>query len=1164
MHLTFRIFCAPPGFFRWPANLIRIMKITTILVLFFCLHAHARGFGQTVTFSGTDVTLQKFFTAIRKQTGYTVFCNSSVLRRASHVTISVKDASLGETLDHVLHRQGLTYTIEDRMIVVTQAPVSVSVVPSRAVVAVVQIRGKVIDEKGEALPGVSILVKGSQRGTTTHSDGTFSLDTQPGDTRLIFSFVGYQSQEVLIGNRTEIKVSMKVDNKAFDEVVVVGYGSTKKKDLTGSVLSIKSDDLLKSNPVTLEQGIQGKAAGVFVTQTDGAPGAAMSIQIRGASSFMGGTEPLYVVDGIPLMDDNASTTPQSGSSYDQQKTNMLSFLNTADIESIEILKDASATAIYGSRGANGVVLITTKKGAKGNDRIELNVVTSLAQISRKYDMLDAEQFAQYQNESYINSDTYLGTTYGRDKTIPYPGRFDLVQNQYLKAPRDFRGKSTDWQDAIYQAALKQDYTLNFSGGNNGTNYLLGGNFVDQSGIISNSKFKRYSLRANLTRQVKDWLQAGTSLNYSTTVNKMVSTGASVVGPEGGVVKSVLTFHPTIPMRDTLTDQYSQLYITSNPYQYVKETLNQVTGSRLTSSTFAEITFAPGLRFKTLFGWNKSFDRRDQYFPQSTNEGKSAKGRAYVSDNESNNISSENYFTYDRKWGIHALNAMAGASYSSGIWQYKYIGVSGFMNDALLNNSLGSGTIVDRPASAKSEWTLLSYYGRVNYIYNDKYLATATYRRDGSSKFAANNKWAGFLSGALAWRFSQEQFIKQNRWLSNGKLRLSYGQSGNQGISAYGSLSHITASNYPYDGVLQNGYIVSSLGNDNLKWETTSQIDAGLDLGFFNERIALVVDYYYKRTNDLLQNVTLPSSTGYTSQVRNVGEIENRGFEVTLNGKLVERPEFTWGVSGNISFNRNKILSLGDIQEQWAAQIGTEPINYKPFVQRVGQPIGIVVGYQEDGIFQNDQEVEASGFFASQPAPVLKRMPGEIRYKDLNGDKVIDDKDRTVIGNVNPDFYYGFSSNLTYKKFDLSVFFQGVQGGQIINTLRYITDNLGGFGNTTKDAYEHRWTPEATNATNPKAILNSFREVKFSDRFIEDGSYLRLKNINLGYNFSFKSKKVVQQLRLFGSINNVFTVTRYSGYDPEVNAYGQDPSRRGIDLGNYPNSRTFSLGINCTF
>ncbi|GLU53377.1 SusC/RagA family TonB-linked outer membrane protein [Dyadobacter frigoris] len=1138
------------------------MKITAIFILMICLRVSAGTYGQTVSYAGNNITLQTFFTTIKKQTGYTVFCNSSILKRAERVSVNAENASLEEVLAKVLHKQGLVFTIEEKMIVVSRG--SAPDHEDKVIPPPVNIRGKVTDENGYGLPGVSILVKGTQRGTTSNADGTFKLDVESENTRLIFSFVGYQSQEVLIGRKTDLSISMKTDDKSFDEVVVVGYGTTRKKDLTGSVISIKSDELVKSNPVTLEQGIQGKAAGVFVTQTDGAPGAGMSIQIRGASSFMGGTEPLYVVDGVPLVDDNASATPKSGSSFDQQKTNMLSFLNTSDIESIEILKDASSTAIYGSRGANGVVLITTKKGGKGKDRIELNLVTSLSQISKKYDMLDAEQFATYQNEAYLNSDTYLGTTYGKDKTIPYPGRFDLVQNSYLKAPADFRGRSTDWQDAIYRTALKQDYTLNFSGGSGGNTYLIGGNLIDQNGIISNSKFKRYSLRVNINRQVKNWLQAGATLNYSNTINKMVSTGASIVGPEGGVVKSAMTFHPTIPMRDTLTDQFSQLYITSNPYQYVKQSLNQVTGSRLTSSAFADVTFMPGFRFRSIFGWNTSFDRRDQYFPQSINEGATAKGRAYVSDNNSQNVSSESYFTYDHKWGQHAVNATAGMSYGSGVWQYKYIGVSGFMNDALQNNNLGAGTIVDPPSSAKSEWSLLSYYGRLNYIFDDRYLATITYRRDGSSKFAKNNKWAGFLSGAFAWRFSQEQFLKNSPWLSNGKLRLSYGQSGNQGIGSYGSLSHISAANYPYGGVLTNGYLVTSLGNDNLKWETTAQVDGGLDLGFFKDRLSFVFDYYYKRTHDLLQNVTLPSSTGYTTQVRNIGEIENRGFEATVNARLVDRKDFTIGVSGNISFNKNKILDLGDVTEQWAAQIGTEPINYKPFVQRVGQPIGIVVGYQEDGIFQNEEEVAASGFFKGQPAAVIKRMPGEIRYKDLNGDQVIDDKDRTVIGNVNPDFYYGFSTNVTYKRFDMSVFFQGVQGGQIINTLRYVTDNLGDFSNTTQQAYDNRWTGPGSTGVNPKAILNSFRDLKFSDRFVENGSYLRIKNINMGYNFNFKSKKIVQAIRLYTSINNVLTFTKYSGYDPEVNAYGQDPSRRGIDLGNYPNSRTFSLGVNCTF
>jgi TonB-linked SusC/RagA family outer membrane protein len=1027
-----------------------------------------------------------------------------------------------------------------------------------------RITGIVTDSNGTPLQNVTVHSMEGKASVVTDNNGHFEITVRSPKYNLEISMVGYETRQVPFHAGEPLKITLKTRQSALDEVVVIGYGNQKKRDLTGSIVSIKSDELMKSNPVTLEQGIQGKAAGVFVTQTDGAPGAGMSIQIRGTNSFLGGTEPLYVIDGIPMESDNATTTPTSGSPYEEAKVNTLSFLNPTDIASIEILKDASATAIYGSRGANGVVIITTRKGTTNKDRIDFNVVTSVSEITKKYKMLNAEQYANYQNEAYINSDTYLGTNYQATNTLPYPGRFDSVQNQYLPAPSYYQGKGTNWQNEIFQVAPKQDYTVSLSGGTGKNTYLISGDLVDQSGIVINSRFRRYSIRANVDHSVKSWLQVGTSFNYANTINQMVTTGASTVGPEGGVIKSAMTFLPTVPLIDTTTGLYSQLYFTSNPYQYAKQALNQVTGTRMFNASYLEASLLPGLKFKTLLGWNVSADKRDQYYPSTILEGATSGGMAYVSTTNSSNLSSENYFTYDKKWGIQSLNATAGFSYNNGMTQSLMVGASGFMNDALQDNSLGSAADYIQPTNSKADWTLLSYYGRINYILSDKYLFTMTYRRDGSSKFAVDDKWAGFTSGAFAWRASDEKFLKNVNWLSDLKARVSVGQSGNQGIGSYSSLSQITASNYPYSGTVSNGYIVSTLGNDNLKWETTTQYDAGLDLGILKNRVSLVLDYYYKKTFDLLQYVTLPTSTGFTSQLENLGTIQNKGFEAAVNVKIIEAKNFGWNVSANISTNRNKILSLGGEQEQWVQTIGTQPVNYQPFVQRVGQPIGLVMGWKEDGIFQNEGEVTKSGFYAGQPEAIIKREVGEIRYKDINGDGVIDDSDRTIIGNVNPKYFYGFTTQLNYKNFDLSIFLQGVHGGDIINTLKYITDNLGSYTNTTVDAYNKRWTGEGSKGTNPKDILNSWRDFKFSNRYVEDGSYLRLKNLNLGYTVNLKNKQILQSLRVYASVNNLITITHYSGYDPEVNGFGQDPSRRGVDLGNYPNSRTFSLGINCSF
>ncbi|MEV4886724.1 TonB-dependent receptor [Chitinophaga ginsengisegetis] len=1028
------------------------------------------------------------------------------------------------------------------------------------------VTGVVTDIKGNPLPGAKIMIKGMNKGSIADEKGIYMIDVPDRNTVLVFSCQGFAPQEVLVGDQNRINIHLQETVKKLDEVIVVGYGEVRKGDLTGSVASIRSEELLKSNPVTLEQGLQGRVAGVAVTQTDGAPGSGMSIQIRGSNSIMGGTEPLYVIDGVPVVSDNA-TTPGSLSLSEVQQVNKLSFLNPQDIESIDILKDASATAIYGSRGANGVVMITTKKGKKGVDKISFNAVTSLSAISKKYNMLDAETYAGYQNETYRNSDIYLGTSYQTDNNglgMPYPAKWDSNANpvRYKPGPQDYKNRSTNWQDVIFQTGIKQDYSLTFSGGTNQNTYLISGNVVDQKGIIANSSFKRYSVRADINRSVKSWLQVGTNANFSNTVNNLVVTGSSIVGMGGGVIKSALSYYPTVPLKDTVTNDYSELYFTSNPYTFATKALNKITGYRFFNSSYAEITFRQGLKFRSVLGWDVSNEKRDQYYPVTTLEGRSYKGRAFVADNNSQTISSENYFTYDKRWGKHALNTTLGLSYSKGTWQWKQISADGFVNDVLEDNNLGAATTINQPASGKSDWKMISYFGRANYIYNNRYLVTATYRRDGSSKFAVNSKWAGFASVAMGWNISEENFFQPLKTtVSNLKLRASYGTSGNQAIPSYGSLSRVGPLNYPYGGSVTNGFADNAIGNASLRWETTRQTNLGLDLGLLRDRLSLIVDVYDKRTSDLLQNVVLPSSTGFTNQLRNIGVIGNKGLEVSVLAGIIDNQHFKWQFNGNISFNRNKILSLGPVQQQFAGTIGTVPINYQPFLQRVGEPVGILYGYKEDGIYQSEEEVTNSKFFEGQAPEIIKRTVGEIRYADLDGDGKITAKDQTIIGNVNPDYTFGITNSFSYKQLDLSIFVQGVVGGDIINTLHYMTDNIGNSNNTTVDAYNKRWTGPGSGGTNPKAMPVQYRSMYFSDRFIEDGSYVRLKNIDLGYTFRVNDHSFVRSLRVYISINNLVTFTGYSGYDPEVNAFGQDPARRAVDFGNYPNTRTYSFGLN---
>ncbi|HEY4155258.1 MAG TPA: TonB-dependent receptor [Puia sp.] len=1019
------------------------------------------------------------------------------------------------------------------------------------------ISGKITDaESGLPLSGVTVMSKETKEATQTDSAGKFSLSVSQQARTLVFSYVGFENTEMPVGVQHYLAVAMEPGSKKLSDVVVVGYGSVKKSDITGALASVRGDELMKSNPVSMEQGLQGKVAGVQVLQNDGAPGAGISVQIRGSNSFLGGTEPLYVVDGIPFNGDNSSVTPTALQPNEVQTINALSFINPADIESIEILKDASATAIYGSRGANGVVLITTRKGRKGRDRIELNVVNTVSRVTHQIHMLDAETYAEYQNESYLNADKYAGTNYEATGQLPYTGTTDPVTGLYKPAPAEFRSKSTNWQDEVFRTALTSDYNLSFSGGSDKGNHLLSFDYLNQQGTMVNSGYKRGSVRMNLSRNVTSWLTVGSNTSLTRSLNNMLKTGSTDLFGEAGVIRSALTYPPVFGLNDLKIQRLT------DPYTYTRDVQNQVSSNSLFSSNYLEITLAKGLKIRQNIGLSYLGNERNQYYPVTTFEGSNAHGKAGVSDNFTYSVVSESILSYQKKFKKHDFSFMGASTYEKTLLGFKATGASNFENDILTSFNLAAGSVYAVPENGRTQYSLNSFLGRINYSYDDKYLATVSYRADGSSKFAAQNKWAGFPSFALAWKINRESFLSNAGAVSDLKLRFSYGQTGNQAIPPYASLSKYTPVPFIFNSTLYNGYAVNQPGNNDLRWETTAQFNLGLDLALRNI-FSFTVDVYKKKTSDLLQNVVLPGSTGYSSQLQNMGAVENKGMELGLNALIINEA-FRWRASANFSLNRNKILSLGDKQRQFGANV---TLNDAPFIQQVGSPIGLLYGYVEDGFYNSEAEVKADPQYAGAPDDVVKKMVGEIRYKDLDGVAGITDADRTVIGNTNPKFIYGFTNNFNYKNFDLSIFIQGSQGNDIINLNTYYMSNLGfpQYGNITQALYDGRWTPEnAAHAVNPKAIATTDRSFKFSRRFIENGSYVRIKNINLGYQLNFPENKYISSVRLFLSADNLLTITKYTGFDPDVNGYGQDPSLRGVDLGGYPVSRSFALGVKCMF
>lgn len=1060
----------------------------------------------------------------------------------------------------------------------TFQPVQASVNTAETVQQSLLLKGVVVDATGEPIIGANVVQKGTSNGTITDIDGNFTLNV-PAKAVLTISFIGYQTQEVALKNsETHIKVTLKDDFELLDEVVVVGYGTMKKRDLSGAVSQIKSEELMKGNPVDLSQGLAGKVAGVLVNQSDGAPGGGVSIQIRGTNSFSTSSQPLYIVDGVPF--DAGSTPTSEANNNSNQTSNPLSFINPHDIQSIEVLKDASATAIYGSRGANGVVIVTTKRGESGNDQVEFSANFSFSRIANRVKVLDAYTYAQYQNEEVLNDYKYSGKPYG---TLPYPGKWeysnkpdgtlDTTTGKYKPSPADFLapgnytdmyGNSTwvgiaDWQDLIYQNGFSQEYNVSVSGGSDKGWHSFSGNFLDQSGIIKNSGFTRYSLRANIGRRITKWLEMGLNTSFTHTDTDFSKTNAS----DCGVIRSALIFPTTYDPNNNAAETGELSWLASNPLAYVNSTKDHLKSINVFNSSYLEVKLFPFLKFRQNLGISYTNNDRGTYYGRETQEGSSTSninGKAGQSSNWYMGVTAESLLTFDKTFGVHAMNAVAGFTAEKSSWASKSMSATGFPSDITQDYDMSLGANPGQLKSDRGDAALASFLARVNYTLLDKYIFTASYRADGSSKFTEQNKWASFLSAAFAWRLSEEKFIKSLNLFNNLKLRFSYGETGNQGIGSYRTLPMLSIANYPFAGAINSGFAqVDWRGPvaEDLRWETTSQYNAGLDMGFLNGRINFTVDYYYKKTRNLLQEVKIPSSTGFSNMMVNSGHVTNEGLEISGKFFLLQDTPLKWNIDANISFNRNKIGGLAS--DQYANKLWNAADEV--FLQRNGCPIGAIFGYVEDGFYDNLAEVIAS------PDPEIRAkgasLIGEIKYRNFDDDPSITSADRVIIGDTNPDFVYGITNNFEWKNFTLSFFFQGSQGNDIFNG-NLMDIKMGNVGNITREAYNTRWTEEnAANAQWPKAVSGYERNMLVSDRYVEDGSYLKLKSLNIGYNWK-PNFKGISNVNIYASATNLFTITGYSWFDPEVNAFGSDASRRGVDIYSYPSSRTFSLGLKVNF
>lgn len=990
--------------------------------------------------------------------------------------------------------------------------------------------GIVMDAEKMPLPGVNLVIANTTRGTVTDFDGKFKLQVSPGDV-VEFSYIGFLKQSVTITNQTTLNITMQEDASKLEEVVVVGYGTQKKSDITGSVSSVNSEELNAFPVLDAAQALQGRAAGVVVQSNNGGePGAPISISIRGNTSISASSAPLIVVDGFV------------GASFPQAN----------DIESIEILKDASATAIYGSRGSNGVVLVTTKKGRSGRMTIELNSIYAVQNTANRLDLLNADQFADYQNQVRSNI---------------------AITNGETASPYNQGPANTDWQDLIYRSGSTANHQLSFSGGTDKINFYASGNYFKQEGIVVNSDFERATFLSNIDAQVSDKLKLGLNLFGSSDTKNGVatqSTGSGGVGAGGDdVISLAMRYAPDQPLFNedgSFNSGNTVGDLVDNPFAVATQRVDETKTDIFRANFYANYEIIEGLDFKTTFGLSTEADTRGTFNPSTlaiTAGG--IGGRAAITNARRADLLNENYLTYTRELGKGDLTLLGGISYQKTTTESFSAEGTGFVSDAFSFRALGSASGLLQPSSFFREVIIQSQFGRLNYDWDDKYLLTATVRRDGASNFAANNKYAIFPSGALGWKISNEDFLKDNKTISNLKLRASYGVTGNPAINPYQSLARFASIFAARNGEPVNAITLDQPANPNLKWESSSQTNIGVDLGLLNNRIALSLDYYNIDTKDLiLGNNGIPEYLGFLNDaiLTNLGQINNRGFEVTLNTKNMYTDNFSWTTDFNISANKNKVVALindADLFDDATPSYFSHDISH---ILRVGEEVGLFWGFDYTGVFQG-------GALPDGQATLPNAVAGDPLFRDLDGNGNITVADRTTIGNPNPDFTWGLTNNFTYKNFDLNIFFQGSQGGEIFNLTNVQLVN--GDANTTVDNFNNAWTPTNTDTNIPRVGNNSNREI--SSRFVEDGSFVRLKNIALGYNLPSDviDNLGMQSIRLAISAQNLLTFTKYSGLDPEVSYFGsggvnnvRSNTALGFDFGNYPTVRTVTFSLNLKF
>lgn len=1129
-----------------------------------------------------DVPITEALFQVAEKADLEIAFDSGVFSENDLVTLQTGEISVAETFEQLLKdTEYETVITSSRQILLREREAE----EENNQEVIVDVEGQVVDaDTGEPLVGVTVFVIGTQTGTTTDAEGRFSLTVPDGGEVLGFTYVGYEGQEVPIGDETEFFIELTSDISMMDDIVVVGYGTQQREEVTGSVASI-GGEMIENNPATsFENALQGRLAGVNVAESSGEPGAAPQITIRGTGSISAGNDPLYVIDGVPLSQ-NFNQQGSIGSqraSFQPQPANPLATLNPNDIESIEVLKDASSAAIYGSRGSNGVILVSTKKGSKNTSpQINVRSYVGTQSVFNEPELMNAEEVIDYTKDARNN--TYLRE---EDPTNPASDNFnpqydpDTNAGRPMEGDPDFNanhiipeayvnwdGTDTDWLDLVYGPSQVQNYDMSVSGGSETVTYMIGGGFLDQAGIIEGSGFERYSLKTSLTGDFTERLQVGLQLNAALTENNRKSANAPYFGTPPGIIYSAMTQSPVVDPFNAdgtyrqLEGSHNELgggMTTTNHPLAVRDFIDEeIKNNRIYGNLYGQYSILENLEFKSLLGYD--VDNYQRSFYQGTQlyyRGGDPRPFGQSSSAQSYNWLWENTLNYTNTFGQdHKLNALAGYTVQKQTDERNSVIAQNFPDDQV--QTVNGGQITGG-SQVIEEWSLVSALARVNYVFKERYLLTATIRSDRSSRFGAENQTGVFPSVSLGWQLTNEPFMEDQDLFNQLKPRISYGVTGNFLIPNYGSIGLISSSNYVFSDQLVASVAPVTLGNEELTWETTKQLNLGIDYALMQDRIYGSFEYYVSNTEDLLLNVNIPAVTGFTSALTNVGEVENKGFEAQLTSRNVVG-DFNWSTDFNFGSNQNEVKKLGpegdDILVPGAAGVR--------HITTIGEAIGSYYGYDVVGVFQNQEEIDNAPAVDTQGDPT----PGDFQFRDVNEDGVIDADDRTIIGSYHPDFTWGITNRFNWKNIDFSFFFQGVEGREIMNlTARHLKNGEANFGSYA--VLNDRWrSPENPgNGKHPKAERTSGgNNNRPSSYQVEDGSYVKLKNITLGYNLPQDIvSNFARNVRLYGSVTNVAIWTDYNGFNPEVNLQPGEGLTPGEDYGAYPLSRSFQIGIDISF